>query len=397
MAATRLVSGVMREVWSETASQPGGAPQIFVTNIHIDAGGLSRVKGLLTITGFTGTPAVSATADIFLGFLRITVANAASGSTINWLLDVQLTHTVQQAPSAEAAVILVASGVLSNTSPGGTETLAQAYNIGVVAADQTLILDTAKGGGLVIDATTGAVTGPLYSLFVMQSADVFTPVGLARRGGDAFGPILEFNTARGTFGAPADSQGGDIIGLTNYIARINNLPVTATTIQSVVAGISTGPVLSAAIEFSATFENVLDRVWMMDRVFGGSGRLLGFGPTPVIVPAGDHTGQLGQITVRWDSAFVDTANVYSNVCVGGATPGLNALQTVVLPVVNTTPPATSVGLTHIFSQNAFLLGAALAVFQEAPTQLYSGQTATNLIPVVWNGISYYLFAYAPPS
>lgn len=45
------------------------------------------------------------------------------------------------------------------TGGGVIETLAGAYSVGLVAADQTLVLDDAHGGGVVINATAGGFTG----------------------------------------------------------------------------------------------------------------------------------------------------------------------------------------------------------------------------------------------
>ena len=396
MAATPLIFGVMREVWSETASQPGGAPQTFITGIRINAGELSRVKGLLTITGFTGSPTVSVTAGISVGgFLTITVANPAADSTINWLLDVQLTHTVQQAPSADAAVILIASGVLAG-GPGGTETLAQAYNLGTTAADQTLTLDTAKGGGLVIDATTGTVTGPLSSLEVKQSAAVLTPVVLDRRGADAFGPVLEFNTGRGTFGAPTDVLVNDVIGAINYKGIMGGVLTPAGHVNVVCTDVSAGPQFSTAFDFAPSSFSVDTPAFRMQADSAG-GHLTGFGTSPSIMPQTTQTGSLGiggLSPQRWNELHVHTAYVIDNVCLGGVATGFGANQTVVLPVT-ATPPGASVGLTHLFSQNAFVLGAALAIFQEAPTAVYSAEPPTTLVPVVVNGVAMYLFAHVP--
>lgn len=63
---------------------------------------------------------------------------------------------------------------------GGTETLAAAYLIGTVAADQTLPLTDAKGGGLIVDGSGGGFTGA-SSLRVNTAAG--SPVVIARATG----------------------------------------------------------------------------------------------------------------------------------------------------------------------------------------------------------------------
>jgi hypothetical protein len=231
----------------------------------------------------------------------------------------------------------------------------------------------------------------------MQSGDVATPIALARRNDDNIGPILEFNKARGTFAAPNNVNIGDVIGVANFVARFNNVPLLSASIQAIATSIDVGPSLSTAIEFRAAFQSVLAQVWTMDFSAAGSGRLTGFGANPIIEPALNDAGQLGEPTNIWNALHVNFANAYNNVCLGGATPGAGANAVVVLPSATAASPGASVGLAHLYALPAFALGTALALFQAAPTQVYSGQTATNLVPVTVNGVAMYLFAWTPPS
>jgi hypothetical protein len=64
----------------------------------------------------------------------------------------------------EVEGILVAGGTGTGSSGG---TLAQAYALGTVAGDQTLTLLDSKGGGVVLDATSGSFTGG--NAFTVQS------------------------------------------------------------------------------------------------------------------------------------------------------------------------------------------------------------------------------------
>ena len=77
---------------------------------------------------------------------------------------------------------------------GGTETLAQAYNIGGVAADQTLTLKDAKGGAFIVDATDAGFTGT-YAMQVKGTASGL--VNFPRVGG------LEVTTGSVLFGGAA--------------------------------------------------------------------------------------------------------------------------------------------------------------------------------------------------
>jgi hypothetical protein len=121
--------------------------------------------------------------------------------------------------------------------------------------------------------------------------------------------------------------------------------------------------------------------------------LTGFGAQPIIEPTGNHSGLLGESTNVWSLLHVDTANVHSNVCLGGATPGASALQTVVLPVT-ATPPLASAGLVHLYSapRTDAPAGAVLAIFQEAAALAVGAVTPNYLIPFVYNGVPGLLFA-----
>jgi hypothetical protein len=108
--ATRLVKGVLREIWDENVFQAGAVLTI-PTTVRISHKQLSRVRGLFIVTDYTGTPALAASAAISpAGYLVVTVTNAGGGSTIKWLLDVTLTHSTSQAIDPNPAVIEIFNG-----------------------------------------------------------------------------------------------------------------------------------------------------------------------------------------------------------------------------------------------------------------------------------------------
>jgi hypothetical protein len=71
-----------------------------------------------------------------------------------------------------------------------TPNLANVYDAGNSAANQTMTLTNAHGGGILIDCTNAGVTADLVSLSVRQSVAHVTPVSFGRFGNDAVAPIL---------------------------------------------------------------------------------------------------------------------------------------------------------------------------------------------------------------
>lgn len=76
MAATRIVSGTLREVWRESVALDGGASETITTGIA--AYNLARVDGTLYVTAASGSPRITATPSIVSNRLVVTVANTAS-------------------------------------------------------------------------------------------------------------------------------------------------------------------------------------------------------------------------------------------------------------------------------------------------------------------------------
>ncbi len=118
MAATRVLSGVAREVWNEAAYQVGGAVQPVTTGIRVTkASDVSRVRVLVQLTHVIGAPVITAAVTIGAGnLLVLTVANTAGGGATNearWRADIQLLHTIQQKNDGTAGaevIVLAPSG-----------------------------------------------------------------------------------------------------------------------------------------------------------------------------------------------------------------------------------------------------------------------------------------------
>lgn len=353
MAATKLVSGVQREVWQDALAQNGGVAQPVPTGIRMSAQQLCRVHGLLVVGTPTGTPTFTATPSVVNGLLVVTVTNTAGGGAANaapWMLDVQLEHSLVQATQGANGYILIASGTAA-AGLGTTETLAQAYAVGALAADQTLVLATAKGNGVIIDGVTQAGTAGLYALEVREGYN-YPTAAIVRRGNDGTGPVLEMNKARGAFGAPTNIQVDDVLGQVTFVGYLTVAHAGAA-LTVICTGVGGGN-LSTAIDFYN-------------------------------VNAANYKQAL-----RIDAL--------SNLCVAGVTAGANATKTIVLPSTGAVAPATSVGAAHLYSaawngpgtefgQTAFAWSQEAAVI--API---SAAVVSHLIPVVVNGVAYMLMA-----
>lgn len=116
MAYAQIINGQLRQVFRETIPQ-GNVTQTVLTGIRIAASQLTRVRGQLTIDSVTGAPSVTATASVSAGgFLQIAVTNSVGGTDFTWTLDVQLTHSNQQARDlnlAHGPYIAVVNGTVA--------------------------------------------------------------------------------------------------------------------------------------------------------------------------------------------------------------------------------------------------------------------------------------------
>jgi hypothetical protein len=394
MALTRLVSGIQREVWQETL-QNGGVSQVIHTNIRISAAKLPCVQGLLAVGTpagspvFTATPSVSAT-----GYLDVTVENTAiGGNSAPWVLDVRLVQSSSQANDAAISTgyILVANAATSGLL--APETLAAAYGIGASSGDQTLVLTTADGDGIIIDGVTQAGSAGLYALEVREGTN-YPIAAITRRGDDATGPVLELNKARGAFGAPADLQANDYFGVINFVGRVNNVSNPYAVIEAMVLSIGAGPTITTALDFYATYQSAPAHVWRMNATAAGS-MLIGYGTQPIVQPDTTETGCLGQTDHIWDLAYINTVFAYDNLSLGGASILGGADHTIVLP--NTaklpTPQTDQVYLGALDWGGTGGAGhAALAISSEELASVTTGATGDRLVPFTFNGVPLFLLA-----
>jgi len=354
----------------------------------------------LVLDAVIGAATPSASASISAdGFLQVTVANGAVGTSINWTLDIQLTHSIQQAKDAlPGAYIAVVNGAGVGGGISGL-TIHQAYDFGAVAANQTIVInDTTKGGAVIIDASTAAVTGAATSSFeVRQNALHAVPMVISRRiGGQAPGPNLQFSRARGTYAAPAAVANDDELGTLDFYGYpVNTFTLDARIVSTVEVA---APTYATALQFYVTARGgALARAARLDMNGVGSNTTLLLYNNPDVEPGVDHTGRLGESTNRWGSIHVDTVHAYSNVCLKGAVVGGGATGTVLL--LNTaTMPVPQANQVYLGS-NDFGVGhgsnlATLAISAEEPAVALAAEVADTLIPVLYDGAPYYLFAYA---
>jgi hypothetical protein len=112
--ATRVVSGVLREVWQEATPLAGGAAQVLPTGVRVSARNISRLLAMLHITPVLGLPRVTATVAPVNGFAVFTITNVApAGNTATFILDVTHLQSPQQGADGTAAVVHVIGGAVA--------------------------------------------------------------------------------------------------------------------------------------------------------------------------------------------------------------------------------------------------------------------------------------------
>jgi hypothetical protein len=373
MAATRLTSGVQREIWQEVDGQIGGPPQVVQTGIRVSAGLLPRIRAMLVITGNTGALGVTATLSVSsTGYLAVTIANGFGGTTITWLLDVALTQSQDQAndPHGVPSVAIV-NGVIAPSGGGGSETLAQAYAFGVNAADQTMTVTTAKGG-VSVDCLDAGVSGDLVGFEMRQSVAHSTPMTLSRVGNDTVSAHLQLNKTRGTYAIPADVQAFDEIGAIEFYGRVTAASHVGARVVSRVESVTAG--LSASLGLYASYQNTCSIVAQLDRQAGTAGLLMtAYGTSPAIVPAVTGAGVLGTNTNRWGSAHINVVSVgiavpSALVHITGSTAAAGTAPLKIAPGTVLTAPesgAIESTTTHIYWTNA--AGVRLQLDNDAAT------------------------------
>jgi len=400
MAAIRLISGVLREIWQEAAGQAGGPAQTITTGIRITPEQLQRVRGTLVMDAVVGPAAATASAAVSsTGFLQIVVGNAVGGTSIRWTLDVQLTHSIQQALDRGMPVPFGYIAVVNGFGVGGggsAQNLAQTYNFGAAAVDQTMVVSTVLGGGVVVDASTAVVTGNGPAFTVRQSDTFATPLLVDRALNSSDAAVLELRRARGTLAVPVALQVADAIGDLSMLGYQSGAYDFAAIIRSTC--IAVAPNYATDLEFFVrpTGGVVALAASLLTLATGTELRLF---TTPFVVPDVNATGSIGSVSKRWLEGYIDTVRAAVNVVLGGATVGGGANQTVLLP--NTaTMPASQANQVYLGANDwtgspfGGIAGATFDISAEAQEQAAGVTPADTLIPVRYNGHNYVLLAIA---
>ena len=171
MPLTRIVASVLREVWDQTTPQDGNTIQTIETGIRCHEASLARVRARLIIGDIVGTPEISTVSSVNNGFLVLTVTNSAdAGNTATWTVDVQFTHSMQQARSSATPV--VAPPTMLAFGSGGMASLTS-----MIAMYRSLRIVTPemfRAGGLGVTDDTAAIQAACDS-FGGESGVVYFP------------------------------------------------------------------------------------------------------------------------------------------------------------------------------------------------------------------------------
>lgn len=140
MAAVKVVSGGLREVWQESVAQNGGTIETVTTGIACSAENLPRVQGRLVLDTVTNTPFFTVALSVVTGRLVVTIANTApAGNFGTWTLDITLNHSIQQAPGRAGAPAAPISIVLGGHATSGVVTLAEVVEVAKAGAQFTSV------------------------------------------------------------------------------------------------------------------------------------------------------------------------------------------------------------------------------------------------------------------
>ena len=392
MAAIKRVSGSLREVWEEIGQQAGA--QVVLTGIRIDRNQFSRIQGTLAIGAVIGTPSFSYTLAVVAGCLQITITNsAAPGNTGAWVLDVMLTHSMQQVTTpADPGIILIVGGGLG--APSAVETLHQAYDVGGDQPDQTIVLADVKGQGVRIDGSTAAVNSSGYSLEIRQNALHDIPFIISRYiGGRHPGPNMQFYRARGTPSNPSDIVINDELGVIEWYGSITENPILGARVVGVCLSLVTG--LQVGLDFYTKAPGSISRAWEMFST-NTDNVLTGFGSAHILPDDPVNTSTVGDSLLRWNGVYAEDLFVYANMHMGGGAVGGGANRTIMLTNTATmpAPQADQVYLGALDWTGAGLPNglASLALSAEAEVVISQPVSMDTLIPIMYNGIPYHLLA-----
>ena len=355
MAATKIVSGVIREVWRETANQANVSVPI-PTGLRVSTRQLPRVRAQLIIDSVVGAPVITAVASIVNKRLVVTVANSAGGTTFNWTLDVELTQASQQGSSAQAAVIEIIGG---GALPGvpSQQNLSQTYNFGTLTAHQTMTLTDDKGGGVVLDGTDGGFTGAVHSLEI--KGPNLSVVQFPRSGGSTQ-TIIQSQAVAG-FASPWKP-----FEITACILTLTGAPGAITAVG--LMHIDTLTINGAGTTIGDAYNLFIDDG-----------------------PSGSAT-----ITRSWSLCTIGNIQCRKNLYLTDSPDGIaaGASGTLAFSNINTMPVGPQLDRVYAGAEN-FVTGtnlAALSLVGEEPAVAVGALVVDTVIPIRYNGISYYLTA-----
>jgi hypothetical protein len=236
------------------------------------------------------------------------------------------------------------------------QTLANAYDMGAAAVDQTLILTNAKGGAFIINATT---PGPGFTGVTAFEVNVIGgSTNFYTKGG--FDTSSAFSVVSAA-GAVWDSikVAASTLTLTGAVT-----PVTALSMTTIAA-----PTITSASAIVVTSAATLSI----------AGAPIAAGSTTITTPY-----------ALWVQA--GNSKFDANVLVGGDI-GATAAKTIALSN-SATAPTTTVDLCHLYSADIAAGRATLAIFTEEAVTADIGLASTHSHVIFINGVKYKLMLVA---
>ena len=204
--ATRLISGVLREVWQEAVPLAGGASQAISTGIRVGPQHLPRILATVYVSAAAGAPEITAAVAVVAGFAVVTLNNIAPvGNTATFVLDIMRIHSAQQAREAANGIVHVVY-----IRVGGTGTIGLQYpftdvniaNYPVVDADVWLAVRRTSTGTCTI-ALPAIATTPIGRVLIVTDTGrsaalnniIMVPVGADTINGAAANYIIDVSAS----------------------------------------------------------------------------------------------------------------------------------------------------------------------------------------------------------
>lgn len=267
MALTKLVAGVLREIWEETTPLPGGSSRTIVTGITARSVVQSRTLAFLILANPVQTPLITGTITIVGQKLAIVITNnGAVTSSATYKLDVSLLQSTQQArdPAPGVVHILADSSTFGTVHQSlGVVAIGDSHTAGVMGtAVEALRNDVNSGGGnwdpnsVGNAGCTGSWTAYLES-FLRQNTNKLGAVRVANLGSGGATAFTWSGIQAGMYfyfvgGQPAPGQTVSIGGVTytfrNAFGVANDVVIGGTAQQTAHA---LGNVINGATGFGS--------------------------------------------------------------------------------------------------------------------------------------------------